>query len=194
MFSRIKLLLVMLLLSSVIIGGCAADTELPAENSKAVTAPQTDTQQNSVPQPNNAQGAVNMQLTVYFASQDAMNLVPQAYTVVKNEQPVKSAVELLLAGPKNQELLAVFPKEVKLKSITVKDHIAYVDFNDQLIKHKVGGSAGEMLLVGALVDTVTEFSEIKKVQILVEGKKIETISGHMDTSEPIGRMEQMIKN
>lgn len=191
---RIKSWLAILLLSSVLLGGCAADTgKLPADNSKPTTAPTAEHKDNSVQPPNNGQNVPNMQLTIYFASQDGRYIVPQIYTVAKNDQPLKTAVEMLLAGPKSTEVLPVFPNEVKLKNITVKDHIAYVDFNDKLIKNKVGGSAGEMLLVGALVDTLTEFPNVKKVQILVEGKKIETISGHMDTSEPIGHMEQMIK-
>ena len=195
MFCRIRLLLVMVLLSSVILGGCAPDgAKLTSETGKPAATNQAEQKEGTGLQSNHPQGtAADMQLTVYFASTDAMYVVPQVYTVAKNEQPLKSAIELLLAGPKNQGVLAVFPKEVKLKSVMVKDHIAYVDFNDKLLKNKVGGSAGEMLLVGALVDTVTEFPDVKKVQILVEGKKIETISGHMDTGEPIGRMEHMIK-
>lgn len=191
---RIKSWLAILLLSSVLLGGCAAENgKLPDDSSKPATAPTAEHKDNPVQTPNNGQNVPEMQLTVYFASQDGMYVVPGIYTVAKNDQPLKTAVELLLAGPKTSDVLPVFPNEVKLKSITVKDHIAYVDFNDKLIKNKVGGSAGEMLLVGSLVDTLTEFTNVKKVQILVEGKKIETISGHMDTSEPIGRMEQMIK-
>ncbi len=39
-----------------------------------------------------------------------------------------------------------------------------------------------MLLVAEIVNTLTEFSEIQTVQILVTGKKVNTISGHMDIS------------
>lgn len=194
MFSRTRILLVMLLLSSLLLGGCANDNaKLSDDSSKPATAQKTEQKENASQQPSSMQNAADMHVTVYFASQDAMYVMPQIYTVAKNDQPLKTAIELLLAGPKTAEAIAVFPQEVKLKNITVKDHIAYVDFNDRLLKNKIGGSAGEMLLVGSLVDTLTEFPEVKKVQILVEGKKIETIYGHMDTSEPIGRMEQLIK-
>jgi spore germination protein GerM len=134
-----------------------------------------------------------MQLVVYFATKDAMYLVPETHKVPVNSHPARTAVELLIAGSKNPELVGVMPSGTKLKNIVIKDHIAYVDFDDKLIKKNVGGSASETLLVGAIVNTLTEFPDILHVQILVDGKKIDTISGHMDTSEPLSRSERIIK-
>jgi spore germination protein GerM len=80
-----------------------------------------------------------------------------------------------------------------LKNLTVRDHIAYVDFNDKIIKNNVGGSATEILIVAAVVNTLTEFPDIHKVQILVEGKTVETLSGHMSVGQPLSRSEGIIK-
>ena len=44
-----------------------------------------------------------------------------------------------------------------------------------------------------MVNTLTEFPEIKKVQILVEGKEIDSLSGHLDLSRPVERMSELIK-
>ncbi len=77
--------------------------------------------------------------------------------------------------------------------LSIKDKIAYVDFNDKLIKNNTGGSASEILLVAAIINTLTEFKEIQKVQIMVDGKKIDTISGHLDIGEPLSRSEKIIK-
>lgn len=134
-----------------------------------------------------------MQLVVYHATKDAMYLVPEMHKVPVNSHPARTAIELLQAGPQNPEFVGVMPAGTQMKNITVKDHIAYVDFNDKLIKKNGGGSASEILLVGAIVNTLTEFPDIEQVQILVNGKKIETISGHMDTSEPLSRSEKIIK-
>ena len=49
------------------------------------------------------------------------------------------------------------------------------------------------MLVGSVVDTLTEFPEVKKVQILIDGKKVESLSGHMDLSQPMGRMADLLK-
>ena len=49
------------------------------------------------------------------------------------------------------------------------------------------GSYGEMMLCYAITNTLTEFPEIKRVQILIEGKKAITLSGHMDIEDPLTR-------
>ncbi len=180
----------MLLILSIMLGGC--DTAAPqsptvpnAQNENS----QTGTESGKTVKP----GQDTMTMTVYFATKDAANLISEKYVVPKNSHPAQTAMELLIAGTKNPDLVAVFPAGTKLQNISVKDHIAYVDFNDSLIKNNKGGSALEILLVGAIVNTLTEFHDIQKVQILVEGKKIDTISGHMDIGEPLSRSEKIIK-
>ena len=138
-------------------------------------------------------GQETMQVTTYYATNDAKYLVPEVHVIPKNDHPAQTAVELLLAGTKNTALVSVIPADTKLRKIWVKNHIAYVDFNDKLIKSGTGGSTTELLLVGSIVNTLTEFPNIEKVQILVEGKKIDTIWGHMETREPLGRSEKIIK-
>lgn len=134
-----------------------------------------------------------MQVITYHATNDAMYLIPEIHIVPKNDHPAQTSIELLLAGTKNSALVSVIPPDTKLRNVWVKDHIAYVDFNDKLIKNNTGGSTSELLLVGAIVNTLTEIPTIQKVQILVEGEEIDTIVGHMDTREPLSRSEKIIK-
>ncbi|MBC7339263.1 MAG: GerMN domain-containing protein [Firmicutes bacterium] len=55
------------------------------------------------------------------------------------------------------------------------------------------GSLGEALAVAAIVNTLTEFPQIRQVQILVEGKQVESLAGHVDVSRPLTRNEKLIK-
>ena len=58
-----------------------------------------------------------------------------------------------------------------------------------------GGSTGEILTIYSIVDTLTlNFPEIKDVQILVEGRKKDTIAGHIDITTPLAPDKQIIKN
>lgn len=184
------LMIAVVMVLAFITAGCdntaPANTSLPAVPEKA--AEQTGQQPAAA-----ANTQATMQLVVYHATKDALHLVPEVHKVPVNTHPARTAMELLQAGTKNPELVGVMPEGAKVKNLTVKDHIAYVDFNDKLIKKNVGGSAGETLLVGAIVNTLTEFPDIHQVQILVDGKKIETISGHLDTSEPLSRSDKIIK-
>lgn len=189
----IRLLLMATLMALVfMIAGC--DNSAPGSQPTPST-PNNKPAEQSQPAGNNttAKPEPTMQLVVYHATKDAMYLVPEMHKVPVNSHPARTAMELLQEGPQNPELVGVMPAGTQIKNITVKEHIAYADFNDKLIKKNGGGSASEILLVGAIVNTLTEFPDIQQVQILVNSKKIETISGHMDTSEPLSRSEKIIK-
>ena len=195
MVNRRVLLAIAFILLSAVIGGCTENAPPPqAINDLA----QNNKQQTSIPgsqssSPSSLVPQEKMVITVYNATKDAMHLVAEVHIIDKNDHPAKSSIELLLAGTQNVDLLSIIPTGTQLLHISVKENIAYVDFNDKLIKNNKGGSASEILLVAAIVNTLTEFDNIQKVQIMVEGKKIDTISGHMDTSEPLSRSEKIIK-
>ncbi|QJW48312.1 GerMN domain-containing protein [bacterium BFN5] len=182
--------MVCLLLLTMFIAGCAGSTPAP----QAPAQSQGSEQANPQSQSNNlANPPGTMKITIYHATKDAQNLVPDIQVVPSSDHPAKTAIERLIAGTKQPDLVSVIPPGTKLRGISIKEHIAYVDFNDKLVKNNGGGSAGEVLLVAAIVNTLTEFPEVQKVQILVEGKKVDTISGHLDTSEPLSRSEKIIK-
>lgn len=176
--------LFLVLLIGVFAAGCDSGQVATAPPSGGTTAPEKQSAQPA---------ADTMRVTVYFATKDATYLVPETRIVPRTEHPAQAAVEQLLSAPQSAELVRSLPEGIKLKGLTVKDHIAYVDFNDKLIKNGRGGSTGEILAVGAIVNTLTEFPDIYKVQILVEGKKVETLYGHLDTSEPLSRSQAIIK-
>jgi len=192
MFPKRKNWLLLLILAALLIAGCNGNAPAPQDTPSPGKALE---QQNGVQATPNSPGSnqETMRITIYHATKDAMYLIPEVHSVPKNDHPAKTALELLINGTKNPELVSVVPPGTKLNSIRIKDHIAYVNFNDKIIKNHSGGSAGETLLVGAIVNTLTEFPEIEKVQLLVEGKKIDTIAGHLDTSEPLSRSEKIIK-
>lgn len=183
-----KLLFLLLMVLTLLVTACAnektPDMVKQPENTNAA-------EQQSASKPPADQGS--MRLTVYFATQDAMNLVPEVHAVEKNDHPAKTAVELLLAEPSSKQLVRVLPTGTKLKSLVVRDHVAYVDFTDKIIKNNGGGSATEVLIVASIVNTLTEFPDIHKVQILVEGKTVETLTGHMSVGQPLSRSEGIIK-
>lgn len=132
-------------------------------------------------------------VTLYFATKDAQALVAEKREVEKSDHPARTAIEELINGPKNPELVKVVPGKTKVKDIKIKDHVAYVDFSAAFVKDHWGGSAGEILTVSAITNTLTEYPDIKEVQFMVEGKNLETLTGHLDLSEPMARNEAIIK-
>ena len=131
---------------------------------------------------------------VYFGTHDAENLVAEIHKVKKTDPLMQRSMEILVGGPKNPELVAVVPSTVKVKSVDVKERIVYVNFSEEMVTQRFGGSSREILAVAAIVNTLTEFPEVDAVQILVDGKKVETLFGHMDITEPLGRSSSIIKD
>ena len=164
------------------------------------TNPNSSTQSGSTgaqqPKPPTINGNVtDAQVKVYFATKDALYLVPETHTVVGTESVnrAKEALAFLISGPKTADLTAVIPPGSTVRDLKIRDGIAYADFSDALVKKHIGGSTSERLTVVAIVNTLTEFPDIQKVQILVEGKKVGTLAGHLDISQPLSRSEELNK-
>ncbi len=192
MFRQINIRIVAVLAAALLIAGCGS---LPAsQNGNDLSQNVVETAEGPLPGTlSNPNPQKTMVITTYQATKDGMYLVPETHTVPQNEHPAQTALELLVAGTKNPELISIVPHGTKVLGVKIKNHIAYADFNSAIVKNNPGGSTEEMLLVAAIVDTLTEFHDIQKVQILVDGKTVDTINGHMDTSEPLSRSEKIIK-
>ena len=133
-------------------------------------------------------------VNVYYPRSDGTGLVAVRRTVsTEKDDKYTAAMKSLLTGTKEKGQTNVFPKKAKLRSIVVKDGIATVDFSKELQTNFSGGSTGEEMLIGSIVNTLTDFPEVQKVSILIDGSAVETLSGHMDLSEPLTRMTELLK-
>lgn len=132
----------------------------------------------------------SMNVKVYYPDDSGMKLVEVEREIVIDDSTDKytAAVETLLKDPGEENLTTIFPKNAAIRSVTVADGLAIVDFDGAFLKNFVGGSTGEEFLIGSVVDTLTNFPEVKQVKFLVDGQEIETLSGHMDLSTPLERM------
>ena len=189
-------LLVVMVLTLAVMSGCSPKNEKGADNGSAAAVTADNNAKAGIPESSSAAKKENTSLTVkvYYPDDQGMKLIAVKRTIRtdKNDK-YTAAMESLMEGTKEKGQTAIIPKQAKLKSVKVKGDTAYVDFTQALVKNFVGGSTGEEMLVGSVVDTLTEFPEIKKVQILVEGNKVESLSGHLDLTTPLSRMGNLIK-
>ena len=87
------------------------------------------------------------------------------------------------------------PKDTQVLSVKVNNNIATVDFNKAFKTNFTGGSTGELMLIGSIVNSLTEFKDIKAVRFTVEGKVLEALDNLFrfnSTSRTHGRF--VIKN
>ena len=139
--------------------------------------------------------AQSMRVKVYYPDDSGMRLVEVERKINVEHEGEKyfAAVEMLLDEPYEENLTTIFPRNANIRSVTVEGGLATVDLDGSIVKNMVGGSTGEEFLVGSIVDTLTNFPEVTQVKFLVDGKEIETLSGHMDLSTPLERMDDLIQ-
>ena len=188
----------LMILALAILAGCGsgATGKGAAEggSSSAVTsesAPKADESSSSAGEAKKPQ---KLTIKVYYPDEQGMKLIADKRTVsLDGQEKYTAAMESLLEGTNEKGQTNIIPKQAKLRSVKVENGTASVDFTGDLVKNFVGGSTGETMLVGSVVDTMTEFPEVKRVQILIDGKKVESLSGHMDLSQPLTRMTDLLK-
>ncbi|MCL6478829.1 MAG: GerMN domain-containing protein [Peptococcaceae bacterium] len=135
-----------------------------------------------------------VKVTLYFSDSQADKLVPEEREVAKKGDYLeKIIVEELIKGPTGKGMLKTIPESARLLSLSVVDGVAYVNFSQEIQTKHWGGSAGETMTVYSVVNSLARLEGIKKVQFLVEGKKVESLLGHMDTSEPLAPNLSLIK-
>ncbi|MGL5206215.1 MAG: GerMN domain-containing protein [Acidaminococcaceae bacterium] len=130
-----------------------------------------------------------------FAAEGQGYLVPEKHTIKDNgKSPAENALRTLVeTKPQDSKLVNVLPVDTKVLGLSIKDGVATADFSKD-IKKLSGGSYNELMATGAIVNTLTEFPEIKKVRILVEGKTVVSLNGHMDLTDPLVRDTSLLSS
>ncbi len=138
-----------------------------------------------------------IQATLYYVSSDGAGLVPVtrdvAYGATPSEQ-AKLVIDAQVAPPPNERASAI-PKGTTVRAVYLTDtHQAYVDLGGTIATGQTGGSLDEALTVYAIVNAViTNLPDVTGVQILVDGKEVDSLAGHIDLRAPLGKAADWIQ-
>jgi germination protein M len=107
------------------------------------------------------------------------------------DSPLLDTLGSLLQGPTPQEinlgLLSMIPGGSRLLSASMKKDVVFLDFNEEFRYNKLG-IEGQMAQLRQVVYAATEFSNVKKVQILIEGKKVDFLGAEgISVGKPLDR-------
>jgi spore germination protein GerM len=85
--------------------------------------------------------------------------------------------------------VSAIPADAKVRNIFITDRgDAFVDFTGELATKHTGGSLDELLTVYTIVDALTaNLPAIQRVQILIDGKEVDTLAGHVDLRHPLAK-------
>lgn len=97
-------------------------------------------------------------------------LVREVHEVEATEkEAVRAALEELIHGtPRTPGAFRVLPPDTRVRSVSIADGLATVDFSHEVLGANVGVH-GEALGIQSIVNTLTEFPQVKRVRFMVEG-------------------------
>jgi germination protein M len=95
------------------------------------------------------------------------------------DSPLTSTLKTLLAGPNHEDigsgLMSLIPQGTTLISAHVQGDTAFLNF-DESFRFNPLGMDGYIAQLRQIIYTATEFSNVKRVQFLIEGEKLEYLT------------------
>jgi hypothetical protein len=132
--------------------------------------------------------ARRIKATIYYVAEDGERLagverdVPYAASAA--EQARRIVEEQLKPAP--EPLVSPLPAGTSLRALFLTGGDAYVDLSTEIASGHPGGSRDEILAVYAIVNAVTtNLPAIARVQLLVGGREVDTLAGHLDLRRPL---------
>jgi hypothetical protein len=133
--------------------------------------------------------ARKIRATLFLVSADGTRLAPVDREVVYEERPVDQAKRILEAqlAPSPADTPSAIPAGTTLRALyLLKDGQAYVDLSREAAANHPGGTLNEILTVYTLVEVLTtNLPAITSVHLLVDGREVETLAGHVDLRRPL---------
>jgi hypothetical protein len=134
--------------------------------------------------------------TLFYISDDGMQLIGFERRLERHADPTAQAriiLEAQLAEPP-APLLSPIPPGTRLLSVYLPDSgDAFVDLSEEVTLGHSGGSLEELFTVYAIVNALTaNLPAITAVQILINGREVDTLVGHVDLQRPLERNMQWV--
>ena len=153
-----------------------------SKNATSAGTPATQQAQTTKPQ--------GVEKTLYRKPKDGSQKLVAVKTTVQGDTAQLQLETLKELVEKQPEGDKTFPKNLKVNKLTVKDGLATVDLSKEFLTRRAGEYDTTMMIY-ALVNTLTEFPDIKKVTFTVNGEPVEVL-GQMDMTTPFERNETFL--
>ena len=129
-----------------------------------------------------------IKVRLFYVSEDGTRLVGVDREVPFGEG-MDQAREIITAqvAPVIEPLASAIPPGTTLRSLFITAHgEAYVDLSREVASAHPGGTLNEILTVYTIVNALTaNLPAVQSVQVLVDGKEVPTLAGHVDLGRPL---------
>jgi hypothetical protein len=128
---------------------------------------------------------------LFYVSADGTRLTAVEREVVYGEGPAAQAQLIINAqlAPVAAPLVSAVPPGTTLRALYLNAKgEAYVDLSRDVVTAHTGGSLDELLTIYTVVNALTSnLPAVTSVQVLVEGKEVDTLAGHVDLRRPLAK-------
>lgn len=189
-----KIAIAALLLIVMTTAGCAdkssahpkQEVSLEAIQSKTVTAATVVEPQQTAEAPVPTAEVKTRTIEVFFSDPQGEKLNKAGVQISFSTPAQKyTAAFKALQQSDNAELIPLWSKEIELKSVHFKNGALTLDIHMPDTARL--GSGSEILALDALTWTLFQFVEVETIDLLVDGKQLESLMGHADLEHPITR-------
>jgi spore germination protein GerM len=128
---------------------------------------------------------------LFYVAEDGLHLTGVERDIAYGEGTIEQAREIISAqiAPVIDPLVSAVPPGTTLRAVFITDHgDAFVDLSREIVAAHPGGTLNELLTIYTIVNALTaNLPAVTAVQVLVDGKEVETLSGHIDLRRPLAR-------
>ncbi len=133
---------------------------------------------------------------LFYVADDGSHLIGVERDVPYANQTAEQARAILTAqlAEVQAPLLSAIPGGTRLRALYVTPQgEAYIDLSQDVATAHPGGSTSELLTIYTLVHALTtNLPAVTAVQILVDGKEVDTLAGHVDLRRPLTKRLQLV--
>ncbi len=135
--------------------------------------------------------------TLFFIAPDAQGLAAVSREVPYGATPSEQARLIVEAqlGEAPASHFSPVPAGTTLRAVFVSETgEAFVDLSPEASANHSGGSLAELFTVYAIVNAVTvSLPSVSAVQILIDGREVDTLAGHVDLRHPLPKNTTWVK-
>ena len=128
---------------------------------------------------------------LFYVADDGVRLTSVERDVAYGETPDDQAREIIAAQITSvvEPLVSAIPPGTTLRAVFItKSGDAYVDLSREARSAHPGGTVNELLTVYTIVNAITvNLPAVTRVQVLVDGKEVDTLTGHVDLRAPLAK-------
>ena len=145
----------------------------------------------TTPSPVPAPPGRKIKARLFYVSQDGVGLTSVERDVAYGEGADDQAREIIAAqiAPVAEPFVSAIPPGTTIRALFMTEGgDAYVDLSREVATSHTGGTLDEILTIYTIVNALTaNLPAITTVQLLVEGKEMDTLSGHVDLRRPLAK-------